>query len=338
MAYSNNQVSKVAEALDKKFDQLDDKRKILRAKELKDLYQHIKDISPKDRAEFGREANKLKTELEKKVNQWESSKEEAKLTPIDITAPFDVNDKRKPALFRADNGSRHPLTSEIDKIVSIFTRMGFESLESRQLDNEYNMFTALNFPGDHPAKDDYDSFLTDEGLIPPAHTSTMQNRILSDNQPPISYVIPGRCYRNEDVDAHHDHTFHQLEGIYVDEGVKLTDLLGTLVVFLEEYFGQEIEFKTQPFYFPFVEPGLEFLIKKPKSIAKGKSDEWLEVLGCGMIHPNVLKEGGIDPGRYTGFAWGGGIERLVMLKNGIEDIRHFHSGKLEFLRQFGGIK
>src|SRR5690606_7586607 len=136
-------------------------------------------------------------------------------------------------------------------------------------------------------------------------TSTMQNRVLKDYKPPIAAVIPGRTFRNEDVDATHEHTFHQVEGIFVDKGVSLSDMLGTIQTFLESYFEEEIEFKTQPFYFPFVEPGLEYLIKMPKSLQRNREvagEEWLEIMGCGMIHPNVLKEGGVDPGTYTGFA------------------------------------
>jgi phenylalanyl-tRNA synthetase alpha chain len=163
----------------------------------------------------------------------------------------------------------------------------------------------------------------------------MQNRVLKKYDRPVRVVIPGRTFRNEDVDATHEHTFHQVEGVYVDEGITLGDMLGTIAAFFETYFGQAIDYRTQPFFFPFVEPGLEFLIKKPKALLKpGEEESWLEVMGCGMIHPNVLKEASIDPTKYSGFAWGGGVERMVMLKYGIEDIRHFMSGNLEFLRQF----
>jgi phenylalanyl-tRNA synthetase alpha chain len=211
------------------------------------------------------------------------------------------------------------------------------------LDDDYHMFETLNFPADHPARDDYDTFMTEEGLIAPAHTSTMQNRVLMqykdelEKGEDIRVVIPGRVFRNEDLDATHEHTFYQLEGVYVGKGINVGNLIATLKAFLEEYYQQELKTKTQPFYFPFTEPSFEFAISRPESLKKGDNraeDDWLELLGCGMVHPNVLKKAGIDPEIYTGFAWGVGIDRLVLMKYGIEDIRHFESGKLEFLRQF----
>jgi phenylalanyl-tRNA synthetase alpha chain len=157
-------------------------------------------------------------------------------------------------------------------------------------------------------------------------------------KPPIRYVIPGRVFRNEDLDARHEHTFYQLEGICIDKGINAGHLIATLKTFLEEYFGQSLEVKTQPFYFPFTEPSFEFTISCPFCKKAGchicSQAGWIELLGCGMMHPNVLKEGGTDPTEYTGFAWGMGIDRLVMMKYGIEDVRHFHSGNLNFLRQF----
>ena len=243
-----------------------------------------------------------------------------------------------PRLLSQEQGSKHPLSAELEKISDIFLRMGFTVEDSRQLDDDYHMFGSLNFPENHPARDDYDTFQTEEGLIPPAHTSTMQNRILRKYEPPIRAVIPGRVFRNEDLDARHEHTFHQVEGIYVDRGISLGDMLGTIKTFLETYFEQDLEFKTQPFFFPFVEPGLEYMISCPFCKKKGcnicSQSGWMEIMGCGMIHPNVLREGGIDPEEFSGFAWGMGVERLIMLKNSIEDVRHFHSGKLDFLRKF----
>jgi phenylalanyl-tRNA synthetase alpha chain len=222
--------------------------------------------------------------------------------------------------------------------------MGFSAVQSRELDDDYHMFTSLNFPPGHPARDDYDSFVTDEGLLAPAHTSTMQNRVLKAGKKDlltgeaIRVVIPGRTFRNEDVDATHEHTFYQLEGVYVDAGINAGHLIATLKTFLEEYWGQKLEVKTQPFYFPFTEPSFEFALSCPFCNKQGcpicKFTGWIELLGCGMIHPNVLMQAKIDPVKYTGFAWGGGIDRLVMMKYGIEDIRHFHSGNLKFLRQF----
>ena len=156
------------------------------------------------------------------------------------------------------------------------------------------------------------------------------------NGEPIAVVIPDRVFRNEDLDATHEHAFYQLEGIYVDKGINVGNLIAILRAFMSEYYGQDLKAKIQPFYFPFTEPSFEFAIERPKTLRKGntEADMWLELLGCGMIHPNVLKMAGIDSNEYTGFAWGGGVERLVMMKYEVEDIRHFLSGKLDFLRQF----
>lgn len=334
---SSSDIDNVRKKLTEKVKELDDARSVLRGPELKELFKKLASLPTDDRAKFGQEINALKQDLMKMIQSKEDKALEDNGPTIDVTAPFDVNvpAEKKPQLLNTELGSKHPVSTELEVIKDIFIRMGFNVEESRQLDDEYHMFTSLNFPKDHPARDDYDTFMTDEGLILPAHTSTMQNRVMKKYDVPVRVVIPGRTFRNEDVDATHEHTFHQVEGVYVDEGITLGDMIGTIVAFFEEYFGQEIEYKTQPFFFPFVEPGLEFLIKKPESLKKpGEGESWMEVMGCGMIHPNVLKEGGIDPEKYSGFAWGLGVERMVMLKYGIEDIRHFMSGNLGFLRQF----
>jgi phenylalanyl-tRNA synthetase alpha chain len=317
-------------------------KSVLRSVELKSLYDELKTLPADQKASFGQEVNSLRQELQQILNS--QTEEEQALPPIDVTAPWSANTPvgERPAVLRATEGSIHPLNQEIAQILNIFGRMGFSAIESRQIDNDYNMFTSLNFPEDHPARDDYDTFITEDGLVAPAHTSTMQNRILSANKhllekgQPIAYVIPGRVFRNEDLDATHEHTFHQLEGIYVDKGVNVGMLIATLQAYLNEYFGEDLQVKLQPFYFPFTEPSFEMAVERPTVLRKDDSEEqkWLELLGCGMIHPNVLREAGIDPEVYTGFAWGQGIERMVMMKNGIEDIRHFNSARLDFLRQF----
>lgn len=352
MSYQNKRVAGVAAELKKRLEKLENKADILRAPELKVLYAEIPLLKAVERAEFGKEVNALKIELEELISTLQSPL--SNLPAIDVTAPFDVNtpaDKR-PRLLSSDVGSVHPLMSELEKILDIFGRMGFSAIESRQLDDDWHMFTALNFPEGHPARDDYDTFVTVEKdskgkpLVAPAHTSTMQNRVLKQYAADlkagkgIRVVIPGRVFRNEDLDARHEHTFYQLEGVYVDEGIHVGHLLATLKAFLSEYYQQEIEVKTQPFYFPFTEPSFEFALSCPFCKKKGCNvcsySGWIELLGCGLIHPNVLTMAGIDPETYTGFAWGGGIDRLVMMKYDIEDIRHFESGKLEFLRQFHG--
>jgi len=316
----------------------DQPREILKSEEIKKLYAAIPTLEPSERGTYGKAVNDLKIALEAAVAIREAELEDVSIESLDVTAPWDINGKES-LLFPTEQGSQHPLTRELENVVDIFTRMGFEAIESRQIDDDHHMFGALNFPENHPARDGYDTFRTEEGFIPPAHTSTMQNRILKDGRAKleaggqIAAVSYGRVFRNEDVDATHEHTFYQCEGVFVSSDANLGQMLGTLRSFFEVYYGQKLKIKTQPAYFPFVEPGLEFAIEKPAALG-GKPGEWLEMLGCGMIHPNVLRAADIDSEKYRGFAWGGGIERLVMLKYGIEDLRHFESAKLQFLRKF----
>jgi phenylalanyl-tRNA synthetase alpha chain len=316
----------------------DQPREILKADEIKQLYAMIPTLDPSERGPFGKSVNELKLALEAAVALRESAMEDAAIEPIDVTSLQDIN-TAIPDLLSTEQGTQHPLTRELETVVDIFTRMGFEAIESRQIDDDHHMFGALNFPENHPARDGYDTFRTEEGFIPPAHTSTMQHRILKDGKKKleaggqIAAISYGRVFRNEDVDATHEHTFYQCEGVFVSDSATLGQMLGTLRSFFEVYYGQKLKIKTQPGYFPFVEPGLEFAIEKPAALG-GKPGEWLEMLGCGMIHPNVLRAADIDPEKYRGFAWGGGVERLVMLKYGIEDLRHFESAKLQFLRKF----
>lgn len=342
MNYSNPDISRVSDELKSKLEQLEDKKQILRDPALKSLFDQIKTIPAEQRGAFGMEINQLRQELAQLVEA--SIKESSALPALDITAPWDdnVNHDQAPTFFPTEQASTHPLTQEIKEICDIYQRMGFVVEESYEIDDDYHMFGSLNFPEGHPARDDYDTFMTDEGLIAPAHTSTMQNRVLRkykqslESGESIAAVIPGRVFRNEDLDATHEHTFYQLEGVFVGKDITVGNLIATLGAFMNEYFGQELKTKLQPFYFPFTEPSFEFAIERPEILRKDNSEEqkWLELLGCGMIHPNVLKEADIDPDTYTGFAWGGGIERLVMMKHSIEDIRHFESANLKFLRQF----
>jgi phenylalanyl-tRNA synthetase alpha chain len=343
MSYQNSKIAEVADVLRQRFKELDNKSDLLKATELRALYAEIPTLAPEERAGFGQEINQLKNELEAMVQNAQD--ESVDIEPIDVTAPFDINvphDKR-PGLLPTELGGRHPLMVELDEILDIFYRMGFEAVESRQIDNEYYMFDSLNFPKDHPARDDYDTFITEDGFIAPAHTSVMQNRVLKQHKQsleagkPIAVVVPGRVFRNEDLDARHEHTFYQLEGVYVAKGVNVGHLMATLKEFMKAYYQRDVEIKTQPFYFPFTEPSFEFAISCPfcnKAGCHVCGEGWIELLGCGMIHPNVLREAGIDPEVYTGFAWGVGFMRMAMIKYNIDDIRHFESAKLEFLRQF----
>lgn len=350
MDYQNLKVAETAKLLKDRFNTLEHKADILRAVEMKALFDEIKTLPPEERGAFGKEVNVLRGELQALVA---ASQEQAEaLPPIDVTAPFDVNvaAELRPRSLPSSDGSIHPLMQELATVLDIFYRMGFTAVESREIDDDYHMFGSLNFPEGHPARDDYDTFMTiqtdknGKQFIAPAHTSSMQNRTLKkyvanlEKGQPIAAVIPGRVFRNEDLDARHEHTFYQLEGVYVDKGIHAGNLMATLKAFLQEYYQKELKIKTQPFYFPFTEPSFELAMSCPFCDQKGCNvcsySGWIELLGCGMIHPNVLREAGIDPEVYTGFAWGGGIERLVMMKYNIEDIRYFESARLDFLRQF----
>ena len=298
----------------------------------------IRELAVEKRAEFGRKINAQRAEVLARIAEVERTMLDVDTTPIDVTAWSGVNEP-SPEFYSAEMGSAHPLMTELDRVCGIYQMMGFEVEEARQLDDEYHMFDTLNFAKEHPARDGYDTFRTEEGLIPPAHTSTMQHRVLKAYKSrltegrAIAVVVPGRVYRNEDVDATHEHTFYQCEGVYVSEDCNMGQMLGILREFFEKYYEQKLNIRTQPGYFPFTEPSLEFMIEKPKGLG-GKKGEYLEMLGCGMIHPNVLSMAGIDAAKYHGFAWGGGIDRLVMLRYGLSDVRMFESGNLNFLRAF----
>lgn len=329
--------------------QTESPRTVLRSKKLKGLYGEIPKLPPEERGAFGQGINELKQVLEAAVAAREDQLTQVERTPIDVTAPMDIN-ADIPGLLPVDQGSSHPLMQEIEALSSIFNRMGYVTEESREIDDQFHMFESLNFPKGHPARDDYDTFMTeekdDEGdqLIAPAHTSTMQYRVLRkyrenlEKGEAIAAIVPDRVFRNEDLDARHEHTFYQIEGVYVAKGVNVGNLISTLQEFLQEYYDKKLDIRVNPFYFPFTEPSFEFALSCPFCDKKGCSvcsqEGWIELLGCGMIHPNVLKAADIDPEVYTGFAFGCGIDRLVMMKHNIEDVRHFHSGKLDFLRQF----
>lgn len=298
-------------------------------------YANLKTLPPNERPLVGAKLNCRKQAILAELKTAEETLDAPDLQPIDLSAPAAPGQP----LLKSGQGTKHPLLTELDLVVDIYNRMGFDVMESHQLDDEFHMFESLNFPDGHPARDGYDTFRTAEGFIPPAHTSTMQHRallkyreqLLSSPDGHIAVVIPGRVFRNEDVDATHEHTFYQCEGIYVARDVNLGQMLGVLKHFFDTYYGENLAVRTQPGYFPFTEPSLEFMIKKPAALG---GEGWLEMLGCGMIHPNVLSMANIDPTKFRGFAWGGGIDRLVMLKYGLNDVRYFESANLDFLTKF----
>lgn len=344
-------ISEVREILLARIAESDAPRGVFRANELRELYAEITALPAGERGAFGREINTLKQELESVITTREAELESVDLLPIDVTAPMDSN-AAIPELLTSDHGSIHPLMREIEYISDIFNRMGYVTEESREIDDQFHMFESLNFPKGHPARDDYDTFMTEETdadgerLIAPAHTSTMQNRVLRKYREnltrgeAIAAIVPDRVFRNEDLDARHEHTFYQVEGVYVAKGVNVGNLIATLQEFLQAYYGKRLDVRVNPFYFPFTEPSFEFALSCPFCEGKDATckvcsgEGWIELLGCGLIHPNVLRAADIDPAEYTGFAFGCGIDRLVMMKYGIEDVRHFESGKLDFLEQF----
>ncbi|OQX51383.1 phenylalanine--tRNA ligase subunit alpha [candidate division CPR3 bacterium 4484_211] len=306
------------------------------------LIKQLPGITDNKRPEIGRQINQIKNDLKKAYdrkmsnlqNQPPKTHRQEPNNWFDLTAPGE----------KTNLGHLHPITQMRQYAEDIFTRMGFEIFEAREVDDDYHNFESLNMPPQHPARDIWDTFWTNQGLVLITHTSSMQNRILSTKEPPLRAVIVGRCFRNEATDARHEHTLHQIEGLLVDRGITLRHLIGVFKAFLDEFYQRDVSIKIQPSYFPFVEPGIEFLIDCTICRGKGTMNKkqcstcggsgWIELAGAGMIHPKVLKEAGIDPQKYSGFAWGFGLDRLVMMKYGIEDIRHFHSGDLRFIRQF----
>jgi phenylalanyl-tRNA synthetase alpha chain len=306
---------------------------------IREMFSQISNIEKDQRAQYGQSLNKIKKQVEERIQELATKEISQKARRIDPTAPFDLNNKsaKRPRIWDL-HGSSHILMDELDKFIDIFKTMGFDIVESRQIDDDFHMFESLNFPKGHPARDMYDTFWTEDGFVLPAHTSTMQNRILTSSKPPIRATIPGRCFRNESTDSGHEHTFFQIEGVYVDKDVSIANMIATIKEFLESYLETTLDVKIQPAYFPFTEPDAEFAISCPFCDKKGCSTcgytGWIELMGCGMIHPNVLKSASIDPDKYSGFAWGFGLDRLAMIKNHIPEIRDLRAGNIKFLRKY----
>lgn len=301
---------------------------------VQELMKELRSSSAEERPQHGKMINDLKVELEGSVERFAtllSKKEEEEsllLEKIDVTLP---GRKRFP-------GRKHVITQVLDQMIDILIGMGFSVEYGPDIESDYYNFESLNFPHDHPARDMQDTFYLSMDYLLRTHTSNVQVRVMERAEPPIRVIAPGKAYRNENVSARSHVFFHQIEGFYIDKGVTFSDLFYTLNQFVQRFFDREIKTRTRPSYFPFVEPGLELDIHCLSCDGKGcpicKHTGWLEVLGAGMIHPEVLKNGGIDPEVYTGYAWGLGLERLVMLKYGVDDIRRFTENDLRFLRQF----
>src|SRR3990167_984075 len=301
---------------------------------LQELMQGLKNCSSDERPHFGKLVNALKEEL---ASHCENSM--ARVREQEMFAAFE-KEWIDPTLPGRHSwlGRTHPITQMLDRVVNILVGMGFSIQLGPDVETDYYNFEALNFPPDHPARDMQDTFYLGEGLLLRTHTSNVQTRIMEKFSPPLRVVAPGRVFRNEDISARSHVFFHQVEGFAIDKSLNFGDLLATLKLFLNRFFGEEKKIRVRPSYFPFVEPGMEVDVECTRCSGKGcricKQSGWLEILGAGMIHPNVLKKSGIDPESYSGFAWGMGIERLAMLQYDISDIRLFTENDLRFLQQF----
>ncbi len=301
------------------------------------LMKGLKDISEEERKETGQLLNNLKIEMmqllefKKGVLKQDEFKKAIESERIDVT---------QPNLPKHEVGHLHPITLVQSQLEDLFTSMGFQIADGPELESEYYNFTALNIPESHPARDMQDTFYIKDhqGWVMRTHTSSMQVRTMQANELPMKVIMPGRCYRNEATDARHEHTFFQLEGFMVDEKISFSNLKGILETVAKNLYGPETKVRLRPKFYPFVEPGVNGEVTCYLCSGKGcrvcKHTGWLEVFGAGMIHPHVLEAGGIDSKKYQGFAFGFGLDRLVMLKYGIEDIRHFQGGDLRFLKQF----
>lgn len=295
----------------------------------------IPTLPPDQRKAAGARANELKRALETALADRRRELEEASLAAERTSGDFDATLPPAPL----ERGGLHPVTRVTRELEDLFTSMGYTILDGPEVELDWYNFEALNLGIDHPARDAQDTFYCDaEGkVVLRTHTSPVQIRAMERMKPPFRAVVPGKVFRNEAVDASHEHTFHQMEGLVVGKDVSVGHLIGAMKTLLRGVFGREIEIRLRPGYFPFVEPGFELDARCPfcKSGCRVcKQSTWIELLPCGMVHPNVLKSGGIDPEQWTGFAFGLGLSRLVMLRYGIDDVRHLLSGDLRFLEQF----
>ena len=298
---------------------------------LNELFIAFKSVPNKNKKEFGQAINTLKQNVQTKIDTYKDFFDTADTGgEIDLTRPVALNNL----------GSRHPISIIRNEIVAIFNRIGFTISEGPEIEDDWHNFSALNLPKEHPARDMQDTFFiqTDPDILLRTHTSSVQVRYMNANKPPIRTLSPGRVYRNEAVSARAHCIFHQVEGLYIDENVSFADLKQCLLYFAKEMFGEKTKIRLRPSYFPFTEPSAEVDVSCNICSGKGcnvcKNTGYLEILGCGMVDPNVLENCGIDSKKYTGFAFGMGIERIAMLKYGVKDLRLFFENDVRFLKQF----
>lgn len=301
---------------------------------LTEILRGMGKLAPEERKEMGRIANEVRAEIEgmldNKFAQMRDLQKKVKFAAekIDVTEPG----------IGPEIGARHPISITIDEITRIFGSMGFSVSEGPEIETVFNNFDALNAGPNHPARDMTDTFYIDQEYLLRTQTSPVQIRTLKEQEPPIKVIAPGRCFRCDTPDATHSPMFHQVEGLVVDEGITMADLKGTLDSFAKQMFGINAKTKFRPHHFPFTEPSAEMDVSCFKCEGSGcrvcKGSGWIEILGCGMVHPNVLKVGGLDTEKYTGFAFGMGVERIAMLRYGVDDIRMFYENDMRFIKQF----
>jgi phenylalanyl-tRNA synthetase alpha chain len=292
------------------------------------ILRGLKDLPADMRREVGEQANQTRLALTALFDSEDDNVEESAAARYDHTLPGRAHPR----------GHRHILTQTMEEVNTIFYGMGFEIVDGPEIETDYYNFSALNFPPDHPARDMQDTFFINDEYLLRTHTSPVQVRVFEERRPPVRILAPGRSYRNEAINARSYCVFHQVEGFYVDSGVSFSDLKGVLVAFAQEFFGSETQLRFRPSFFPFTEPSAEVDVTCLLCAGKGcpicKHDGWLEILGAGMIDPAVFAAVDYDPKVFSGYAFGMGIERIAMLKHGIDDIRLFYENDLRFLRQF----
>ena len=294
------------------------------------LFNELGSVSTNERPKVGKMLNQLKRDFQESLNSFieRSAPPDNSETSFDLTLPGD----------EFPSGSLHPITQTMREVKRIFQSIGFSSAYGPEIDDDYHNFEALNFPKHHPARDMQDTFYITENDVLRTHTSNTQIHIMENQEPPVRVICPGRVYRNEAVSVRSYCLFHQVEGLYVDRDVSLAEMKGTLEYFCRQFFGEDVQSRFRPSFFPFTEPSAEVdiacMMCKGKGCSMCKKTGWLEILGCGLVHPAVLEKVGYDSQEWSGYAWGMGIERLAILKNGIDDIRLFFNGDVRFLRQF----
>ncbi len=303
---------------------------------LTQLFEEFKTVSSDVKKELGKDINLLKVATINKINDLKESIESS------IESADSVEDITKPALFE-EIGTRHPISMVKKEIIDIFTRLGFNIADGPEIEDDWHVFSALNFPEEHPARDMQDTFFIEKNpdILLRTHTSSIQVRVMENNKPPIRVICPGRVFRNEAISYRAHCIFHQVEGLYIDKGVSFADMKQTILYFAQEMFGAKSKIRMRPSYFPFTEPSAEVDVSCNLCGGKGcnvcKYTGWLEIMGCGMVDPNVLISSNIDTEEYTGFAFGMGVERIAMLKYGVNDLRLYFENDLRFLQQFEAI-